>query len=125
MTSSCPKRRRAKRTCEVMAERTRFVAQIGDDQRDLPEPGRRRGNRLRRGLDTHRDIGDTRHVSLLVENRFVLSLQGGTFLGWFATAYISLRNSWDLGLDGAKQVLAEVQQIMTAQQVEDYVNHQR
>src|SRR2546423_1773208 len=81
-----------------MAERTRFVAQIGDDQRDLPEPGRRRGNRLRRGLDTHRDIGDTSHVYLLVENRFVLSLQGGTFLGWFATAYISLRNSWALRL---------------------------
>src|SRR5437588_9303391 len=94
MTSSCPKRRRARCTCELMAERTPCAASRGDDQRDLPKPGRRRGNRLRRGLDTHRDIGDTSHVYLLVENRFVLSLQGGTFLGWFATAYISLRNSW-------------------------------
>ena len=60
------------------------------------------GTDSRSGLDTHRDIGDTRHVYLLVENRFVLSLQGGTFLGWFATAYISLRNSW------AMQALARV-----------------
>src|SRR2546421_10599035 len=58
------------------------------------------GTDSRRGLDTHRDIGDTRHVYLLVEKRFVLSLQGGTFLGWFATAYISLRNSWALATHG-------------------------
>src|SRR5512135_168880 len=74
-----------------------LLAKIGDDQRDFPEPGRRRGDRLRRGLDTHRDIGNTRHVYLLVGNRFVLPLQGGTFLGWFATGYISLRNSWAVG----------------------------
>src|SRR5207302_7421532 len=71
-----------------------LLAQIGDDQRDLPEPGRGRGDRLRRGLDTYRDIGDTRHVYLLVGNSFVLPHQGGIFLGWFATGYISLRNSW-------------------------------
>src|SRR5947209_10494398 len=72
-----------------------LLAQIGDDQRNLPEPGRRRGHRLRRGLDTHRDLGDTRPVSLLVGNCFVLPHQGGIFLGWFATGSISLRNSWE------------------------------
>src|SRR5713226_7880194 len=77
-----------------MAERTPCAASIGDDQRDLPEPGRRRGDRFRRGLDTHRDIGDTSHVYLLVGNSFVLPHQGGIFLSWFATGYISLRNSW-------------------------------
>jgi hypothetical protein len=44
-----------------MAERTRFVAQRGDDQRDLPQPGGRRGDRLRRRLDAHRRISDTVH----------------------------------------------------------------
>src|SRR5216684_7290122 len=73
-----------------------LLAKIGDDQRDLPEPGRRRGDRLRRGLDTHRDIGDTSHIYLLVGNSFVLPHQGGIFLSWFATGYISLRNSWAL-----------------------------
>src|SRR3989442_10081287 len=48
----------------------------------------------RSGLDTHRDIGHTSHVYLLVGNSFVLPHQGGTFLSWFATGYISLRNSW-------------------------------
>src|SRR2546421_12862433 len=94
MTSSCPKRRRARCTCELMAERTPCAASRGDDQRDFPEPGRRRGDRLRRGLDTHRDIGNTSHVYLLVGNRLVLPLQGCIFLGCFATDYISLRNSW-------------------------------
>src|SRR2546421_13110816 len=94
MTSSCPKRRRARCTCELMAERTPCAASRGDDQRDLPERGGCRGDRLRRGLETHRDIGDTRHVYLLVGNRFVLPHQGGIFLGWFATGSISLRNSW-------------------------------
>src|SRR5207245_8573325 len=79
-----------------MAERTPCAASIGDDQRDLPEPGGCRGDRLRRGLDTHRDIGDTSHVYLLVGNSFVLPHQGGIFLRWFATGYISLRNSWAL-----------------------------
>src|SRR5712692_4961323 len=73
-----------------------LLAKIGDDQRDLPKPGRRRGHRLRRGLDTHRDIGDTSHIYLLVGNSFVLPHQGGIFLSWFATGYISLRNSWVL-----------------------------
>src|SRR5439155_23779203 len=78
-----------------MAERTPCAASRGDEQRDLPEPGGCRGDRLPRGLDTHRDIGDTRHIYLLVGNSFVLPHQGGTFLSWFATGYISLRNSWD------------------------------
>src|SRR5439155_26780426 len=52
------------------------------------------GTDSRSGLDTDRDIGDTRHVYLLVGKSFVLPHQGGIFLGWFATAYISLRNSW-------------------------------
>src|SRR2546425_10311165 len=51
----------------------------------------------RSGLDTHRDIGHTSHVYLLVGNSVVLPHQGGTFLSWFATGYISLRNSWELG----------------------------
>src|SRR6266699_66890 len=46
MTSQCPKRRRARRTCELMAERTPCAASIGDDQRDLPKPGGCRGDRL-------------------------------------------------------------------------------
>src|SRR6266699_2025511 len=62
------------------------------------------GTDSRSGLDTHRDIGDTRHVYLLVGNRFVLPHQGGIFLGWFATGYISLRNSW---AGGAAHVRAE------------------
>src|SRR5260221_5841928 len=71
-----------------------LLAKIGDDQRVLPEPeGRRRGRRGR-NLDTLRDIGDTVHAYLLVGNKFVLPHQGGIFLGWFATDYISLRNSW-------------------------------
>src|SRR5438270_10733276 len=71
------------------------------------------GTDSRSGLDTHRDIGDTRHVYLLVENRFVLSLQGGTFLGWFATAYISLRNSWVYGPHvGATAVYLVQQQLL-------------
>src|SRR5205085_8125231 len=77
-----------------MAERTRFVAQIGDEQRDLPKPGRRRGDRLRRRLDAHRRISDTVHIYLLVGNNCVLPHQGGIFLSSFATSYISLRNSW-------------------------------
>src|SRR5712691_11118094 len=77
-----------------MAARTRFVAQIGDDQRDLPKPGRRRGDRLRRRLDAHRRISDTVHIYLLVGNTCVLPHQGGIFLRSFATSYISLRNSW-------------------------------
>lgn len=40
-------------------------------------------------------IGDTGHTSLLVENRCLFSLQGGTFLRWLATGYSSLRNSWE------------------------------
>jgi hypothetical protein len=71
-----------------------LFAKIRDDQRDLPEPGRGRGYRLGRGLDRHRDIGDTSHVYLLVGNSFVLPHQGSIFLIWFATGYISLRNSW-------------------------------
>src|SRR6266699_3154886 len=71
-----------------------LLAKIGDDQRDLPEPGWRRGDSLLRCLDTHRDIGDTSHIYLLVGNSFVLPHQGGIFLSWFATGYISLRNSW-------------------------------
>ena len=51
-----------------------LLAKIGDDQRYLPEPGRGRGDRLGRGLDIHRDIGDTSHVYLLVGNSFVSSL---------------------------------------------------
>src|SRR6266446_3722188 len=54
----------------------------------------------RSGLDTHRDIGDTSHVYLLVGNSVVLPHQGGIFLSWFATGYISLRNSWALHPDG-------------------------
>src|SRR5205085_10460126 len=83
-----------------MAERTRFVAQIGDEQRDLPKPGRRRGDRLRRRLDAHRRISDTVHISLLIGNTLVLPHQGGIFLSSFATSYISLRNSWDVGPRG-------------------------
>src|SRR5437660_11013951 len=97
MTSSCPKRRRAKRTCALMAERTPCAASIGDDQRDLPKPGRRRGDRLRRSLDDHRRISDTVHIYLLVGNKCVLPHQGGIFLRSFATGYISLRNSWVFG----------------------------
>src|SRR6266566_1584714 len=47
-------------------------------------------------LDSHRRIGDTVHVCLLVGNDFLFPHQGDTFLCWFATGYISLRNSWDL-----------------------------
>src|SRR5438128_8176605 len=71
-----------------------LLAKIGEEQRDLPEPGGQRRGRCGRSLDTHRDIGDTVHVYLLVGNKFVLPHQGGIFLGWFATDYISLRNSW-------------------------------
>src|SRR5438045_3773091 len=80
-----------------MAERTPCAASIGDDQRDLPEPARRRGDRLRRSLDDHRRISNTSHIYLLVGNNVVLPLQGGIFLGWFATGSISLRNSWANG----------------------------
>src|SRR6266566_146814 len=45
-------------------------------------------------LDSHRRIGDTVHVCLLVGNDFLFPHQGDTFLCWFATGYISLRNSW-------------------------------
>jgi len=71
-----------------------LFAQIGDEQRDLPEPGGCRGDRLRRHLDAHRRISDTVHIYLLVGNSFVLPHQGGIFLRWSATGYISLRNSW-------------------------------
>src|SRR5205085_10195369 len=73
-----------------------LFAQIGDEQRDLPEPGGCRGDRLRRHLDAHRRISDTVHIYLLVGNSFVLPHQGGIFLRWSATGYISLRNSWAL-----------------------------
>src|SRR5437762_12402196 len=96
MTSSCPKRRRAKRTCALMAERTRFVAQRGDEQRDLPKPGRRRGDRLRRRLDAHRRISDTVHISLLVGNNCVLPYQGGIFLRSFATSTLRRKYLHDL-----------------------------
>src|SRR5437764_6911163 len=77
-----------------MSERTPCAASIGDDQRDLPKPGRRRGDRLRRRLDDHRRISDTVHIYLLVGNNVVLPHQGGIFLRSFATGSISLRNSW-------------------------------
>jgi hypothetical protein len=95
MTWSCPKRRRAKRTCELMAERTRCVAKLRDDQGNLPEPRGRRGDGRRRRLDEHRRISAPGHISLLVGNRLVLPHQGGTCLSCFATGSISLRNSWE------------------------------
>src|SRR5712692_10636159 len=54
------------------------------------------GTDSRSGLDDHRRISDTGHIYLLVGNNFVLPHQGGIFLSEFATAYISLRNSWEL-----------------------------
>src|SRR5712691_3974725 len=62
-----------------------LLAKMGDEQRDLPEPGGGRGNRVGRGLDAHRVIGDTCHIYLLVENGFVLPHQGGIFLSRLAT----------------------------------------
>src|SRR5437667_3051332 len=56
------------------------------------------GTDSRSGLDDHRRISDTGHIYLLVGNTCVLPHQGGIFLSSFATAYISLRNSWVLQL---------------------------
>jgi hypothetical protein len=47
---------------------------------DFAKPARGRGIGLRSRLDVYRIVSDTGHIYLLVENRFVLSLQGGTFL---------------------------------------------
>src|SRR6266568_656986 len=89
-----PEATASKAHLRVDGRKDALFAKRGDDQRYLLEPGRSRGHRLGRGLDIHRDIGDTSHVYLLVGNSFDLPHQGGIFLISFAIGYISLRNSW-------------------------------
>src|SRR5436853_5949017 len=96
MTSSCPKRRRAKRTCALMADRTPCLRREGMINATSPNQEGVEGTDSRSGLDDHRRISDTGHIYLLVGNTVVLPYQGGIFLRSFATAYISLRNSWAL-----------------------------
>src|SRR5947209_11125439 len=97
MTSSCPKRRRAKRTCALMADRTPCLRREGMINATSPNQEGVEGTDSRSGLDDHRRISDTGHIYLLVGNNFVLPHQGGIFLRSFATRYISLRNSWEGG----------------------------
>src|SRR5436305_6055568 len=78
MTSSCPKRR-AKRTCALMAERTPCAASRGDEERDFPEPAGRRGDRVGRSLDEHRRISDTGHIYLLVGNNLFFLIKEAYF----------------------------------------------
>jgi len=73
------------------------LAKIATDQHDLPEPAKWCKVGLRSRLDIYRTISDTGHAYLLVENRCLFSLQGGTFLCRLATGHISLRNSWEQG----------------------------
>jgi hypothetical protein len=61
------------------------------------------GSRSR--LDVYRTAGDTGHVSLLVENHCVRSLQGGTFLRYVATGHTSLRIAWDINSRNIAKVL--------------------
>jgi len=49
-----------------------LLAKVLSQQGDFVQPGRRRRNRLRRGLEDHRSISDTVHGDLLDENGFVL-----------------------------------------------------
>src|SRR5947209_2959465 len=98
MTSSCPKRRRAKRTCALMADRTPCLRREGMISATSPNQEGVAGTDSRSGLDDHRRISDTVHIYLLVGNNVVLPHQGGIFLRSFATSYISLRNSWVGGL---------------------------
>ena len=85
----------------VDSSKDTLLAKIINEERDLTKPGRRRGNRLSRGLDLllnnlYRSIGDTGHMYLLERMEMVFLPQRGTFLILFATGYISLRNSWDV-----------------------------
>src|SRR6266700_5469375 len=52
-----------------------LLAKMLDDQGDFAKPGGRRGDRLARGLDDYRSIGDTVHMYLLEEKCFVLPSQ--------------------------------------------------
>jgi len=52
---------------------------------DFAKPRGRRGDRLRRGLDDQRSIGDTVHMYLLEGKCFVLPSQRGHILCWLAT----------------------------------------
>src|SRR6266581_1431028 len=63
------------RTHSQILVRTRLVPKMLDDQGDFAKPGGRRGDRLARGLDDYRSIGDTVHMYLLEEKCFVLPSQ--------------------------------------------------
>ena len=70
---------------------------ISADHDNFSKPGRGREIGLRSRLDFYRTVGDTGHTYLLVENRCVCSLQGGTFLRRVATGHTSLRIAWEKG----------------------------
>jgi len=71
-----------------------LLPQVLNEQSGFAKPGRRREDRLRRGLDDDRSIGDTVHMGLLDERCCILPFQRGTFLSLRARGYISLRIPW-------------------------------
>ena len=86
-----------------------LLPQVLNEQSGFAKPGRRREDRLRRGLDDDRSIGDTVHMGLLDERCCILPFQRGTFLSLRARGYISLRIPWakrDLMMGRVKKIAA-------------------
>src|SRR5713226_10493321 len=60
----------ARRVVAISSQDVYRAFKIVSDDRNLPKPGRRRGDGVRRGLDDHRRIDDTVHICLLCEESF-------------------------------------------------------
>src|SRR5260221_841292 len=73
-----------------------LLAQVLDNKHHFPQPTGGRGDRLGRGLDTHRRISDTGHVYLLVGKDLYPSFIGGTFYAHSlqATSRCAIRGLW-------------------------------